>query len=93
MICGLSCGFVGRGSGRLLGCRTPVLTVADHRIWHGCGTNLSRRQSATMVGVSARRLRSWRSATSWLAAAVNRQHDQKVASKPTTSRWLPVEHS
>jgi hypothetical protein len=24
----------------------PVLTVADPCIWHGCGTNLSRRQSA-----------------------------------------------
>lgn len=50
MICGLSCGFVGRGSGRLLGCTAPVLTVTDPYIWHGCGTNLSRRQPATMAG-------------------------------------------
>ena len=28
----------------------PVLTAADPCIWHGCGTNLSRRQSATTVG-------------------------------------------
>jgi hypothetical protein len=27
-----------------------VLTVTDPSIWHGCGTNLSRRQSATTVG-------------------------------------------
>lgn len=49
MILGLSCGFAGRGSGRLLDRRAPVLTVADPCIWHGCGTNLSRRQSATTV--------------------------------------------
>jgi hypothetical protein len=42
--------FAGRGSGRLLDLRAPVLTVTDPCIWHGCGTNLSRRQSATMVG-------------------------------------------
>jgi hypothetical protein len=28
----------------------PVLTVADPYIWHACGTNLSRRQSATTAG-------------------------------------------
>jgi hypothetical protein len=27
-----------------------VLTAADPCIWHGCGTNLSRRQSATVAG-------------------------------------------
>jgi hypothetical protein len=27
-----------------------VLTVADPCIWHGCGTNPSRRQSATTAG-------------------------------------------
>jgi hypothetical protein len=27
-----------------------VLTVANPCIWHGCGTNLSRRQSATAAG-------------------------------------------
>lgn len=26
-----------------------MFTVADPCIWHGCGTNLNRRQSATMV--------------------------------------------
>lgn len=50
MIRGLSCGFASRGSEWLLDHRAPVLTVADPGIWHGCGTNLSRRQSATMVG-------------------------------------------
>lgn len=50
MISGLSCGFTGRGSGRLLARKAPVLTVADPCIWHGCGTNLNRRQSATMAG-------------------------------------------
>jgi hypothetical protein len=29
-----------------------VLTMVDPCIWHGCGTNLSRRQSATMAGAS-----------------------------------------
>jgi hypothetical protein len=29
------------------------LTVADPCIWHVCGTNLSRRQSATMAGAPA----------------------------------------
>jgi hypothetical protein len=33
--------------------RTPTLTVADLCIWHGCGTNLSRRQSATAEGALA----------------------------------------
>lgn len=51
MISDLSCGFAGRGSGRLLDRWALMLTVADPCIWHGCGTNLSRRQSATMVGV------------------------------------------
>lgn len=50
MAYGLSCGFAGRGSGRLLDRGAPALTVADPCIWHGCGTNLSRRQSATMAG-------------------------------------------
>jgi hypothetical protein len=50
VICGLICGFTGRGSERLLDCGAPVLTVAAPCIWHGCGTNLSRRQSATMAG-------------------------------------------
>jgi hypothetical protein len=48
--CRLSCGFVSRGSGRLLDRTAPVLTVADPCFWHGCGTNLSRRQSATRAG-------------------------------------------
>lgn len=42
MICGLSCGFAERGSGRLPDRGAPALTVADPCIWHGCGTNLSR---------------------------------------------------
>lgn len=50
MVSGLICGFADRGSGRLLDHRALVLTVADPCIWHGCGTNLSRRQSATTVG-------------------------------------------
>lgn len=50
MICGLSCDFAGQGSGRLPDRGAPVLTVADSCIWHGCGTNLSRRQSATTAG-------------------------------------------
>lgn len=49
-ICVLSCGFAGRASGRLLDRGPLALTVADSYIWHGCGTNLSRRQSATMAG-------------------------------------------
>jgi hypothetical protein len=48
--CGLSCNFAGRGRGWVLGCEAPALTVADPCIWHGCGTNLSRRQSATTAG-------------------------------------------
>jgi len=39
-----------RGSGRLLNRKAPVLPVTDPCIWHGCGTNLNRRQSATMAG-------------------------------------------
>lgn len=50
MICGLSCDFGGRGSERLLDRGAPVLTVADPCFWHGCGTDLSRRQSATTAG-------------------------------------------
>lgn len=50
MTCGLSCGFAGRGSERLLARGAPVLTVADPCIWHGCGTNLCRRQSAAKAG-------------------------------------------
>lgn len=50
MISDLSCDFAGRGSGRLLDRRAPMLTVANPCIWHGCGTNLSRRQSATTTG-------------------------------------------
>lgn len=50
MIWRLSCGFAGRGSGRVLDRGVPVLTVIDPCIWHGCGTNLSRRQSATTAG-------------------------------------------
>ena len=49
MISLLSCGFTDRGSGRLLDRGALVLTVADPCIWHGYGTNLSRRQSATMA--------------------------------------------
>lgn len=52
MIRGLSCDFAGRGSERLLDRGTPVLTVAAPCIWHDCGTNLSRRQSATTAGAS-----------------------------------------
>jgi hypothetical protein len=48
--CGLSCGFADRRRRRVLGRGAPVLTVADPCIWHGCGTNLSRRQSATAAG-------------------------------------------
>jgi hypothetical protein len=50
MIWRLSCDFAGRGSERLLDRGTPALTVTDPCIWHGCGTNLSRRQPATMAG-------------------------------------------
>ena len=50
MISLLSCGFTDRGSGRLLDRGALVLTVADPCIWHGYGTNLSRRQLATMAG-------------------------------------------
>lgn len=49
MVSGLICGFAGRGSERLLDRGAPALTVADPCIWHGRGTSLSRRQSATMV--------------------------------------------
>lgn len=47
MIPDLSCDFACRGSGRLLDCRAPMLTVADLCGRHGFGTDLSRRQSAT----------------------------------------------
>lgn len=50
MICGLSCGFADLGSGRLLDRGALALTVADPCIWHGCGTSLSRRKSATTAG-------------------------------------------
>jgi hypothetical protein len=75
--CGLICGFASRGSEWLLDRKAPLLTVATP----ASGT-VSARTSADdsqprWSGVSARRLRSWRSATSWLAAAVDRQHDQK----------------
>lgn len=50
MVCGLSCGFAGRGSKRLFDRGAPMLTVTDPCIWHGCGTNLSRRKPATMAG-------------------------------------------
>jgi hypothetical protein len=49
VILDLSCDFASRGSGRLLDRRAPMLTVADPCIWHGCGTNLGRRQPATMA--------------------------------------------
>lgn len=57
MICGLSCDVASRGSGRLLGRVAAVLTVTYRYIWHGCGTNFSRRQSATTAGASAERAR------------------------------------
>lgn len=75
MISGLSCGFAGRGRGRLLDRGAPVLTVADSCIWHGCGTSLSRRQSATVVGASTGQARVClavprpASATLWLSSA------------------------
>lgn len=50
MISFLSCGFAARGSERLFDRRAPLLTEADPDIWHGCGTNLSRRQPATSGG-------------------------------------------
>jgi hypothetical protein len=50
VICGLSCGFAGRGSKRLFDRGAPTLTVTDPCIWHGCGTNLSRRKPVTMAG-------------------------------------------
>ncbi len=50
MICELSCGFAGRGSEELLDRPALVLTVTAPCIWHGCGTDLSRRQSATTAG-------------------------------------------
>jgi hypothetical protein len=40
VICGLSCGFIGQGSERLLGRGAPVLTVTGPCFWHGCGTDL-----------------------------------------------------
>jgi hypothetical protein len=46
----LSCGFVGRGRVRLLDLNPPVLTVTDPCMWHGSGTNLGQRQSATTAG-------------------------------------------
>lgn len=48
----LSCGFDGQGSGHVLDHETPVLTGADPCNWHGCGTYLDRRQSATMAAES-----------------------------------------
>lgn len=50
MTWGLSCDFAGRGSERVPDRGAPVLTVAAPCIWHGCGTNLSRRQSAATAG-------------------------------------------
>jgi hypothetical protein len=38
--------------GRQLDRMTPPLTLADLCIWHGCGTDLSRRQLATTEGAS-----------------------------------------
>jgi len=46
----LSCGFTELGSGRVLDHEALSLTVADPCIWHGCGTNLSRRLPATTTG-------------------------------------------
>lgn len=57
MTCGLDCDFVGRRSGRLLDRGAPVLTVADPCVWHGCGTNPSRRQSATTAGAPTEQAR------------------------------------
>lgn len=57
MICGLSCLFVGLGSERPLDREVPALTVADLCFWHGYGTNLSRRQSATTRGASTEQAR------------------------------------
>jgi hypothetical protein len=34
-----------------------VLTLVDSYIWHGCGTNLSRRQPATTAGASSKQAR------------------------------------
>jgi hypothetical protein len=50
VIRGLSCGFADRGRKWVLDRGAPALTVADPCIWHGRGTNLSRRQSATTAG-------------------------------------------
>lgn len=46
----LTWSFDTRSVCRELDCKTLLLIVADPCIWHGSGTNLSRRKSATMVG-------------------------------------------
>lgn len=46
----VTCGFDDWRDAQQLNRQTPLLTVADHCIWHDSGTNLSRRQPATMVG-------------------------------------------
>ena len=87
MIGGLSCGFVGRGSRRLLDRRAPVLTVADPCIWHGCGTNFSRRKSATMAGASADQARVCPAAPPPGSAMLSGAVGQSFCGQPTGTRF------
>lgn len=93
MISRLSCGFTDRESERLLDCRAHVLTVVDPCIWHGCGTNLSRRQSATMAGAPTNQARVCLAApppaSTTLPVPSNRaSHDSRhVMMLPAPSAW------
>ncbi len=93
MICGLSCGLAGREGPRLLDGRVPVLTVADRCIWHGCGTNLSHRQSARMAGALADQARVCLaspppSSTTLPALSTRARHEGRhMTMEPEPSAW------
>jgi hypothetical protein len=78
----LSCGVTGPGSRR-----------ADPCIWHSCGTNLSRRQSATMVGAPTDQARVCLAAplpasTTLTVASTRASHDGRHALMvPEPSAW------
>lgn len=93
MIWQLSCSFAGRRSGRLLDREATVLTVTAPCIWHGCGTNLSRRQPATTTGAPTDQARVCLAApppasTTLPALSTRASHDGRhVLTVPYPSAW------
>lgn len=82
----LSCGFTGQGRGRVLAHEAPMLTVAAPCIWHGCGTNLSRRQPATTACASTDQARVCLAAPPPASATLSNVADQPFRGERSDTR-------